>query len=75
MDLVTLLVYALIGLWLLAVIAAVVRVSRARRWLELEGKEVTEALCQAMLHNEIVFNRMIGGRARDKATENRREMP
>jgi hypothetical protein len=139
MDLATLLVYALIGLWLFAVIAAVVRVWQARsprlmplspelrqrfllsweriasrfveapreaayeadaplvsllverghpvagdrlpgriedarRWLELEGKEGTEALRQAMLHYEIVFNRMIGGRARDKATEKRREM-
>jgi hypothetical protein len=50
------------------------RIRDARRWLELEGKDGTEALRQAMLHYEIVFNRMTGGRTREKATEKRREM-
>jgi hypothetical protein len=50
------------------------RVRDARRWLELEGKDGTEALRQAMLHYEIVFNRMIGRGTREMASENRREM-
>jgi hypothetical protein len=50
------------------------RIQNARQWLAREGKDGTEALRQAMLHYQIVFNRMIGGRLREKAIENRREM-
>jgi hypothetical protein len=50
------------------------RMKDARRWLELKGKNGTEALRQAMLHYQIVFNRMIGGRERNEVTESRREM-
>jgi hypothetical protein len=45
----------------------------ARRWLAREAVEGTEALRQAMLRYQTVFNRMIGGRP-GEATEKRREM-
>ena len=52
------------------------RIQEARRWLAREGKDGTEALRQAMLNYEVVFNRMIGGRPREKepATESHREL-
>jgi hypothetical protein len=52
------------------------RIQEARDWLAREGKDGTEALRQAMLQYQVVFNRMIGGRPREKerATEDHREM-
>jgi hypothetical protein len=50
------------------------RIQDARGWLAREGKDGTEALRQAMLNYQLVFNRMIGSRRPEKATENRREM-
>jgi hypothetical protein len=52
------------------------RIQAARRWLAREGKDGTEALRQAMLNYQVVFNRMIGGSPREKeqVTENHREM-
>lgn len=52
------------------------RIKEARQWLAREGKDGTEALRQAMLQYQVVFNRMIEGRPREKeqATENHREM-
>jgi hypothetical protein len=50
------------------------RIQDARDWLAREGKDGTEALRQAMLNYQMVFNRMIGARPPEKETENKREM-